>query len=92
MRILAALSLAALVVAGTSHLLRHSTATPWLARRYRTPSIARQGAFQTMAVKTIERRLGPAEAPRHKVWFGHDELVISYVNTFSRCGEHIASD
>ena len=45
-----------------------------------------EAAFQTMAPRTIERRLGPAGTPLHDAWFGHEQLVIDYINTFRRMG------
>ena len=46
-----------------------------------------EAAFQQMAVRTIERRLGgSSETAEAKAWFGHEDLVIDYVNTFARVG------
>ena len=46
-----------------------------------------EAAFQQMVVRTIERRLGGStETAEAKAWFGHEDLVIDYVNTFARVG------
>jgi hypothetical protein len=47
-------------------------------------------AFRTMVPVTEERRIGPRGNPRWIEWFGHEQLVIDYVNTFTRIGERIA--
>jgi hypothetical protein len=43
-------------------------------------------AFQRMTPTTRERQIG-RNRPLWKEWSGHDQLVIDYVNTFTRIGE-----
>jgi hypothetical protein len=47
-------------------------------------------AFRRMTLTTQDRQIGPQGSPLWKQWFGHEQLVINYVNTFSRIGEKIA--
>ena len=46
-------------------------------------------AFQRMTPTTRQRQLG--ERALWKQWTGHDQLVIDYVNTFTRVGERVAA-
>jgi hypothetical protein len=49
-----------------------------------------EAAFAQMVPVTEERRIGPRGNPRWIEWFGHEQLVIDYVNTFTRIGERLA--
>jgi hypothetical protein len=46
-------------------------------------------AFRRMTLTTQDRQIGPQGSPLWKLWFGHEQLVIDYVNTFSRLGEQV---
>jgi hypothetical protein len=46
-----------------------------------------EAAFQQMAARTLERRLGGSpKTAEAREWFDHEDLVIDYVNTFARVG------
>ena len=47
-------------------------------------------AFRRMTPVTQERRIGEQGSELWNEWFGHEQLVINYVNTFRRVGERIA--
>lgn len=49
-----------------------------------------EDAFRRMTPTTIERRLGRTGSARFEDWKDHEELVIDYVNTFTRVGEKLA--
>jgi hypothetical protein len=57
--------------------------TPRFAHIYEIDCEDSEAAFQRMAPGTIERRLGPPGTPEFKAWFGHEQLDINYINTFS---------
>ena len=42
-------------------------------------------AFRTMVPET-QRLIGPEDGELFREWFGHEQLVIDYVNTFRRVG------
>jgi len=44
-------------------------------------------AFQRMTPTTKERQIGRFGSPLWNQWAGHEQLVIDYVNTFTRIGE-----
>jgi hypothetical protein len=46
-------------------------------------------AFRRMTPTTEDRQIGKRGSPLWNLWFGHEQLVIDYVNTFSRKGEVI---
>ncbi len=53
---------------------------------YELDSADAEEAFQQMAPLTLERMKAQAN-PRTDEWMGHPELIIDYVNTFTRVGE-----
>jgi hypothetical protein len=50
-----------------------------------------EDAFRKMTPTTEERQIGERGSPLWNQWFGHEQLVINYVNTFARIGERIRS-
>ena len=44
-------------------------------------------AFQRMTPTTQERQIGRRGSPLWNQWAGHEQLVIDFVNTFTRIGE-----
>jgi hypothetical protein len=46
-------------------------------------------AFQRMTPTTQERQIGERGGPLWNLWSGHEQLVIDYVNTFTRIGERV---
>ena len=57
--------------------------TPRFVHIYEMDAEDPEAAFQRMAPDTIKRRLGPPGTPEFKAWFGHEQLEINYINTFS---------
>jgi hypothetical protein len=57
--------------------------TPRFAHIYEMDCDEPEAAFQRMAPETIKRRLGPPGTPEYRAWFGHPQLEINYINTFS---------
>lgn len=58
--------------------------TPRFLHLYELDAEDPEAAFQQMARRTLERRLGGPATPEAKAWFSHEQLVIDYVNTFRR--------
>jgi len=63
--------------------------TPRFLHLYEMDTADAEEAFLRMPRTTRERQLGSDRA-RWKQWAGHDELVIDYVNSFTRVGERTA--
>ena len=57
---------------------------------YEMDTLDAEETFQKMVPYTEERRIGKRGTPLWNEWFGHEQLVIDYVNTFRRIGERIA--
>lgn len=43
-----------------------------------------------MTPSTIKRRIGKPGTELFEQWKGHEQLMIDYVNTFTRVGEKLA--
>ena len=65
--------------------------TPRFMHFYEMDTADAEDAFRKMTPTTEERQIGQRGSPLWNQWFGHEQLVINYVNTFSRMGERIAS-
>jgi len=66
-----------------------AAATPRFLHLYEMDVADAEEAFQRMPRTTRERQLGSDRA-RWKQWAGHEQLVIDYVNSFTRRGERVA--
>ena len=63
--------------------------TPRFMHFYEMDTAEAEDAFQRMTPTTQERQIGTQDGKLFKQWLGHEQLVIDYVNTFSRRGERI---
>ena len=67
-----------------------ATGEPRFMHLYEMDTPEAEETFRRMTPVTQERRIGERGSPLWNEWFGHDQLVINYVNTFRRIGERIA--
>jgi hypothetical protein len=65
--------------------------TPRFMHFYEMDTADAEDAFRKMTPTTEERQIGKRGSPLWNQWFGHEQLVINYVNTFARKGERIRS-
>ena len=66
-----------------------SGGTPRFMHFYEMDTADAEDAFRKMTPTTEERQIGKRGTPLWNQWFGHEQLVINYVNTFSRVGERL---
>jgi hypothetical protein len=85
--------IAAASVPGFTMITPYENATgdePRFMHFYEMDTANAEEAFQQMTPTTIRNRLGSAKTEAFREWAGHPELVIDYVNTFTRVGANPA--
>jgi len=86
--------IAAAAVEGFTMITPYENATggsPRFLHLYEMDTRDAEPAFQRMTPVTKERQIGRYGSPLWKLWAGHEQLVIDYVNTFSRVGERVSA-